>query len=209
MRSCLICDDHALVREALAATVAGRWPDAAIDQAADFPSAWIRMAGMPDLCLADLDMPGAAPLDGIDGLRATAPKTPILVVTGSYSDDTMLALLERGVAGFVPKTSTTAVIASAIDLVLAGGRYLPERLAQLTIGPGHAAPDPRPVAALLSARQIEVVRLIALGQSNKDIARSLVITPATVKTHVAQIIALTGALNRTDAAMRAGSLGLL
>lgn len=88
----------------------------------------------------------------IDGLRAAAPATPIVVFTGSFDDATMLALLDRGVAGFVPKSSTTAVLASAIDLVVAGGRYLPERLA----GPSKAPPL-RAAAQLLSRRQIEVV----------------------------------------------------
>jgi DNA-binding NarL/FixJ family response regulator len=207
VQSCLICDDHALVREALATIVAVKWPEATIATAVDFRAAWAQMARGPDLCLADLDMPGAAPLAGIDGLRAAAPATPILVFTGSFTDAMMLTLLGRGVAGFVPKTATTAVLASAIELVVAGGRYLPERLAQLTVAPlppaQWRAPPP------LSGRQVDVVRLIAQGQSNKDIARALDITPATVKTHVAQIIAAMGAANRTDAAMRARSLGLI
>lgn len=82
MRSCLIADDHALVREALAATVAARWPDAAVWQAGDFPTAWAAASTRaPQLCLADLDMPGASPLAGVDGLRAAAPDMKILVVT--------------------------------------------------------------------------------------------------------------------------------
>lgn len=207
MRSCLICDDHALVREALVTMVAAKWPDAAITAAADFRAAWVEIASGPDLCLADLDMPGATPIAGVAGLRAAAPTTPILIFTGSLDDTTMVALLHSGVAGFVPKTATTAVLAAAIALVVAGGRYLPERLATMPVVQQPMAP--RREGALLSARQTDVVRLMALGQSNKDIARALAITPATVKTHIAQIIAATGAANRTDAAMRARSWGLV
>jgi DNA-binding NarL/FixJ family response regulator len=207
VRSCLICDDHALVREALATTVAVKWPDAAITTAADFRSALVQIASGPDLCLADLDMPGATPIAGIAGLRAAAPATPVLVFTGSLDDATMVALLHSGVAGFVPKTATTAVLAAAIMLVAAGGRYLPERLAIIPVTP--LAVVSRRASALLSGRQTDVVRLMAQGQSNKDIARALGITPATVKTHVAQILAVTGAANRTDASMRAHSWGLV
>lgn len=207
MRSCLICDDHALMREALATMIGAKWPGSTITTVGDFCAAWTHIASGPDLCLADLDMPGAKPLEGIDGLRAAAPVTPILVFTGSFDDAMMLALLDRGVAGFVPKSSTTAVLASAIDLVVAGGRYLPERLVELTKTP--PLPLARRPVQLLSGRQIDVVRLMAQGQSNKDIARALEITPATVKTHVAQIIALTRAANRTDAAMQARALGLV
>ena len=207
MRRCLIADDHALVRAALAATVASNWPDAEIVEAVDFPSAWALAATCPDLCLADLDMPGAAPVDGVERLRAAAPDMPVLVVTGSYDDAMMLDLIARGVAGFAPKTLSAAIITAAIRLVLAGGRYLPPRLAEL-----HARndpPPPRAAASALSPRQREVVQLMAQGLSNKDIARVLHVAPATVKSHVAQVIALTGAVNRTDASMRAQRLGLV
>ena len=207
MQSCLIADDHALVREALAATVAARWPDAVIVHAGDFPTAWAAAARGPELCLADLDMPGASPIEGVAGLRAAAPDMKILVVTGSFDDAMMLDLLAHGVAGFAPKSLTADIIGAAIALVLAGGRYLPARLAELHLPPAPLTAAPRP--RLLTGRQLEVTRLMARGQTNKDIARSLGIAPATIKTHVAQVIALTGAANRTEAAMRAGELGLL
>lgn len=208
MRSCLIADDHPLVRDALAATVAARWPDAMLLQAGDFPAAWAAAAQAPDLCLADLDMPGASPLTGVAGLRAAAPGMKILVITGSYDDAMMLDLLARGVDGFASKSMPADVIAAAIALVMAGGRYLPPRLAEMHV---PAAPPPGAPVPLrgLSARQVEVVRLIAEGCSNKDIARLLGIAPATIKTHVAQLIGILGAANRTDAAMRARAMGLL
>lgn len=208
MRSCLICDDHAMVREALAATVGSRWPDATLLQAADFPESWALAASAPDLCLVDLAMPGATPLDGIDALRAAAPAMPIVVVTGLHDDAIMLALIDRGVSGFTPKTLTTAMVVAVIDLVLAGGRYLPARLAELS-GTARSHSTSTRAGRSLSERQLTVVRLMARGKSNKDIARELHLAPATIKAHVAQVIALTGAVNRTDAAMRAQALGLL
>lgn len=209
MRSCLICDDHALLREALAGLIAARWPAARIVQAANFPEAWELAGQGHDLCLVDLEMPGADPRTGIETLLAAAPNTRVVVVTGSYDDALLVDLLGRGVAGFAPKQLTGPVLLAAIELVLAGGRYLPARLAELQLSPPEAERSLRPAAVVFSARQMEVLSLLVMGRTNKDIARTLEVSPATVKTHVAQIIALTGAANRTEAAMRAKALGLI
>lgn len=203
-RHCLICDDHPLVAQALHAAVAARWPAMAIVLADDYPSALAAIGGV-DLALVDLDMPGATPRDGIAALRTAAPATPLIIVTGSGDDALLLDLLALGIAGFVPKTATLAIIAAAIELVLAGGRYLPPRLAEMA-----APPPPAPErAAALSPRQVEVVALLARGLSNKDIARSLGVAPATVKSHVTQVMNALGATNRTDAAIRARAAGIV
>ena len=211
MKTCLICDDHAMMREAMAGAVAIGWPDARVTQAADFPQAWASAAqAPPDLIISDLVMPGASPVEGVGRLQAAAPGTPILVVTGNEDDAVLLALFELGVAGFAPKTSKSAVIEAAIRLVLAGGRYLPPRMAELAAGrsaPGEAAPGlagPR-----LTDRQTDVLKLIATGQSNKEIARELDLSPATIKAHTAAAIAALGAVNRTDAVVKARGLGLI
>lgn len=205
MRSCLICDDHAMLREALAGVVAVKWPDADITQCADFPSAWRAAASRPELILSDLIMPGASPIAGIGQLRAIAPASPILVITGNDDDATLMALFELGVAGFAPKTSQSAVIEAAIRLILAGGRYLPPRVFDLAARPGGG----RAAATRLTARQIDVVKLIATGQSNKEIARGLDLSPATIKAHTAAAIAALGASNRTEAVLKARELGLI
>lgn len=209
MRSCLICDDHELVREALTAAVARRWPDATVSQAADFPEAWAMARTGPDLCLVDLVMPGAAPVEGVAGVLGAAPQTRLLVVTGSHDDGLLLELLGRGVHGFVPKTSPGEVILAAIELALAGGIYLPPRVAELAGAHSPAPPSPEPGARLVTDRQQQVLQLIARGLSNKEIARSLGVSPATVKTHVTNAIGSVGAANRTEAAMRARALGLI
>lgn len=203
MRRCLIADDHALVRAALVGAVAGRWPAVTTVEAADYPAAWAAAAGN-DLILADLQMPGAAGIGGIARLHALAPATPLVVITGVGDDRVLLDLLALGVAGFLGKNEGTAVILAAIELVLAGGRYLPPRVAELAAGPAAASSDaPSPV----SPRQREVLRLIAGGRSNKEIALALGVSPATIKTHVAGAIAAIGAQNRTDAAIRARERG--
>jgi len=215
MKTCLICDDHVLVREALAGTVRLGWPEAEITEVGDFPSAWAAAAKGFDLCIADLMMPGASPLRGIEALKQAAPAMPILIVTGTEDDVLLLDLLDMGVSGFAPKTASGAIVEAALRLIVAGGRYLPPRLAEIAatrIDTGRA-PATRDSAAMLADRltdrQMEVLRLVAQGRSNKEIARSLQLAPSTVKTHLAHIQACLGAANRTDASIKARDLNLL
>lgn len=210
MKSCLICDDHAMMREAMAGLIGVAWPDATIARAPDFPSAWEAINTLPEICICDLVMPGASPIDGIRGLRERAPHTPILVVTGSEEDELLLALFEMGIAGFVPKTARSAVIEAAITVVLAGERYIPARVLDLVGASGGAeVPKSNCAAAALSSRQIDVLKLVAEGQSNKEVARSLSISPSTVKAHIAAAIAVLGAANRTEAVMLARQIGAI
>ena len=211
MKACLICDDHAMMREALAGAVALGWPDAAVSQAADFPQAWTAAAASaPDLIISDLVMPGAGPVEGVRRLKAAAPGSPILVVTGNEEDEVLLALFELGIAGFAPKTSRSAIIEAAIRLVLAGGRYLPPRMVELAVERGGGGKAGGGVAApRLTERQTDVLARIALGRSNKEIARELDLSPATVKAHIAAGLAVLGAANRTEAVVRARELGLI
>lgn len=213
MKSCLICDDHVLVREALAGAVRLACPEAKITAVGDFPAAW-SAAPDHDLCIADLMMPGADPRTGIAGLQRAHPGMPILVVTGTEDDALMLDLLDLDIAGFASKTASSAIIEAALRLILAGGRYLPQRLAGIAasrIDTGVAEPirDPQAEGPRLTERQLTVLGLAARGHSNKEIAQSLALAPATIKTHLANIQSYLGARNRTDAARKARELGLL
>jgi DNA-binding NarL/FixJ family response regulator len=211
MKSCLICDDHAMMRDALAGAVALGWPQAEIAQAVDFPSAWAAAAERPDLIISDLVMPGAAPLEGVRRLKAAAPASPILVVTGNEEDALLLDLFELGIAGFAPKTSKSAVIEAAIRLILVGGRYAPPRIVELASrrSGAEAGQAPRVVTARLTDRQVDVLKLTAQGRSNKEIARDLDLSPATIKAHMAAAIAALGAANRTEAVVKAQGMGLI
>jgi two-component system, NarL family, nitrate/nitrite response regulator NarL len=200
----LIADDHAMMRSALAGAVAMAAPDASITMAGDFPSAWAAGPGH-DLILCDLLMPGAGPQQGISQLRAAAGEVPLLVVTGSQDDQTMLAILALGVAGFVPKAVSGPVLEAAIRLVMAGGQYLPPRLAALAL----RQPAPAVVELPLTPRQRDVLRAIADGRTTKEIALELGIAPATVKAHTATILDVLGASNRAQAAAIARAAGIL
>jgi len=191
-----------LMREALVGTVRLIWPHAQITEASTFPAAWEQAKLSPDYILVDLLMPGADPVEGVEGIMAAAPVARILVITGNQDDRIMIDLLKRGVAGFAPKTASGAIIEAALRLIAAGGVYLPPRLAELVAndeGWNRPAPVAAAIAEQLTRRQLDILRLIGLGKSNKEIGRSLGLAPSTVKSHVSQIFARLGAANRVEA----------
>jgi DNA-binding NarL/FixJ family response regulator len=212
MQSCLICDDHAMIREALAGVVRMSWPDANITLVSDFDAAFTAIERQPDLCLCDLSMPGAEPLEGIRRLQLISGSTTILVVTASEDDELLVSLLREGIAGFIPKTSRTALIEAAIRVTLAGGRYVPPRVLELASRRGEGETSDtvtRETGSHLTGRQIDVLRLVAKGRSNKEIARDLGLSPATVKAHIATILSVLDATNRTEAVIVAERRGLI
>lgn len=204
------------MRTALANLVAMIWPGASVATASRFDEAWAAAAAhQPGLILCDLGMPGAEPLEGIARLHQAAPGSPILVVTASDDDDLLLPLFDRGAAGFVAKSASSDVLEAAIRLVAAGSKYLPPQILHLlrvrgeTLDGGALDGPERAEAARLSGRQMEVLRLMARGDPNKEIARHLDLSPATVKTHVATVLSALGAANRTEAVIKAQAMGLV
>lgn len=179
----LICDDHPLMREALAGVLRDRWPNVALDEAGDYPSAWALAEAGPDFCVVDLGMPGAEPVVGLAGLRARAPAAVVVVLTGLTDEGLLDAVRACGVAGVHSKNTDTDVLIEAIRAAIPELQFVE--------------------AARLPPRQQEVLGLLAEGLTNKEIALRLRISPATVKIHVARLTSWLGAVNRTDAVARA------
>lgn len=179
----LICDDHPLMREALVAAVRDRWPDLTLEEACDYPSAWAKAKAGVDVCLVDLGMPGAGPVEGLAALRAAAPEAVLLVVTGLTDEALLRQVADCGVAAVLSKNAEAGVLIEAIGAALPGLQALE--------------------ATRLPARQQEVLQFLAQGLTNKEIALRLGISPATVKIHVARLTSWLGAVNRTDAVARA------
>lgn len=185
----LICDDHPLMREALEAAMRERWPDVSLATCGDFPSAWVAAEAGPDFCLIDLSMPGAEPLAGLAGVRARAPEAVILVVTGLEDEALFTEIQAVGVAGIHSKNAEPRQLMDAIRDAVPGLQALEIKR--------------------LPPRQAQVLELLSEGLTNKEIARRLDISPATVKIHVARLTAWLGAANRTDAVARANKARLI
>ncbi len=211
----LICDDHPIVASALGMTLETMF-DAQVHITLNCSQALdrIRTCGRFDLLMLDLHIPGEDARANLAAARAACPDTPIMVFSGSDDAHNLRLALEMDVAGFLPKSSSPEVVEAALRLVLAGGRYLPDAVRLLALGEPAAVPAPPANGsghghAALTARQRHVLQLLAQGSPNKQIARELGISPATVKAHVAQVLAVLGAGNRTEAVMVAHQRGLL
>ncbi len=207
MKSCLICDDHAILREAMTQTMRKGWPNIDVTEAADYPSAWRAATTSFDLCISDLLMPGSDPVEGIAQLRNLQPQMPIVILTGSTEDRLMLDLLALGVRGFVPKSSSGPVLKAAIDLVIAGGKYLPPGI--LALAQGQPKESETPPTIQLTKQQKLVLLELKAGQTNKEIAIVLGVAPSTVKFHVDELLRKLDARNRSEALYKARLFGLV
>jgi DNA-binding NarL/FixJ family response regulator len=203
----LICDDHPLFREGLELVLSRLDANARLSSVADAEAALARVAADPDLdlVLLDIALPGLSGLDALERLRRSHPAVPVVILSASESPDDARAALERGASGFIPKSSRGAVLLGAVRLVLDGGVYVPPLLLDAKPAPLRARDDAR---RALTPRQLAVLRLIARGLTNAEIAHALGISGATVKNHLERIYTALDASNRTEAAMRMRELGL-
>ena len=204
----LIADDHQLFREGLFFVLqsleAGRW---GILEAGDFPQAIETARRDPDirLALTDLGMPGMGWEDGLRGLKAAlGADVPVVILSASDDQHQVRQAVALGAAGFIPKSSSSRVMLSALQLVMAGGVYLPTAMLEAPVG-GPAANDG---PSLLTPRQRDVLTLLGQGKSNKEIARVLKLAEGTVKLHVTAILKALNVNNRTRAVVAASQLGL-
>ncbi len=203
----LLADDHEMVRLAMRHALAPLATDIEWLEAGSAADVEHHLDNDPDLALLDLHMPGSDGAGWIGRLRARYPALPVIVVSAEESAPLVRSLIASGVAGFIPKSDTAAVILQAVRLVLAGGTYAPLRLLG---GDGRAQADSRhaPVPgggehAGLTQRQKDVLELLARGLPNKLIARELGLSEGTVKVHLLTIFRVLGVRNRTEAVVEA------
>ncbi|HET6803569.1 MAG TPA: response regulator transcription factor [Casimicrobiaceae bacterium] len=197
-----IADDHPLMRAALVSALARIGDDVQFMEAANQAAALalVEKPPGPDLMLMDLHMPGADGIEGVRAVRERAPHVPLAIVSADEDVAAIRAMLALGVSGFIPKTDSPAVIEGAVRLILAGGVYVPPRLVN---GDGFAVPSSAAPSSGLTARQMDVVRLLARGLSNKAIARELGVSEGTVKVHLLAIFRALDVRNRTRAVLAA------
>ena len=205
MISVLIVEDHPIVREGVT-SVLKREGDIDVVGAADSIGEGLRLAAAlhPDVILLDLKLPDA---DARDGVASFARENRGIVVFTAYdTDDDVFRAIRGGARGYLLKGSPAAEIAQAIRQVHAGESYLSPRIAAKLVE-GVTRPSRR--TGLLSARERGVLRLVAAGLSNRQIADTLEISERTVKFHVTAIFNKLGADNRAQAVAIAAERGLL
>jgi DNA-binding NarL/FixJ family response regulator len=208
----IIADDHELARAGLRSMLAGARSFELVGEASNGRDALARCQELqPDLALLDVRMPELDGLAATHAIKQICPKTCVLIVTTHESQDYLLAALKAGAAGYVLKDITRHQLLTAIRRVLRGESILDEQLAARTLQHlvGAAAPYDGPQPERLTAREHEVLGLLAQGLTNRAIAGRLSISIGTVKIHVEHIIAKLGVSDRTQAAVRAVERGLL
>ncbi len=208
----LIADDHALFRDGLRLQLESHDPSMQVLEAADFDAVFeqVRETDPPNLILIDLAMPGMDWRQALPLLRKRCPDAAVVIVSASDAREDILAALNSGAAGYIPKSSPGKVMLRALELVLSGGIYVPPEVLSWVGRTGKpAAASEITVAHSLTPRQNEVLSLMAEGQSNKKIARALDLSEGTVKLHVAAVLKALGADNRTQAVLVAVRTGVL
>lgn len=213
----LMVDDHNLFREGMR-YVLQQMPDVCgILEASNFPEGLKIAEQHPelDLALMDLNMPGSEGAISIKYFHQRFPQIPIVVVSGEEDRSKMEKVMNYGAMGFVCKNSTVPVMLSALNLVLAGGVYVPPQILQM-----HGVlPPPQPEIVDkrsintnefgLTLRQMQVLTHLAQGMSNKRIAYAINLAEGTVKIHVAAIYQILRVNSRVEAVRVAEQLGLI
>ena len=217
----LLVDDHNLFRRGLRALLSQDERFEVVCEAGDIGEALrcLAQAPRPDVILLDNHLPGVRGVDAIPALKDAAPGTRILMLTVSENENDLAAALRAGADGYLLKTVESDHLGDTIVKVLDGESVIsPEMLTKLVsvfrARPAESAPTPQEPASgpspdLLSPREREILLLIARGDSNKLIARSLDIAETTVKIHVQHILRKLGLSSRVQAAVYATAHGLV
>ena len=212
----LVVDDHTLFRRGLVALLASDATLEVVGEAGDAAEAVRRAQALqPDVVLLDNHLPGATGIQSLAELKAAAPAARVVLLTVSEDDQDLQAALRGGAHGYLLKTIDGEALGAAIHRVMRGEPVVSPELvgklyaalqapAKIPVAP-HAPATPG--SPQLSAREHEVLRHIALGASNKEIARALDIAETTVKIHVQHILRKLGVSSRLQAALAAGARG--
>jgi NarL family two-component system response regulator LiaR len=207
----LLIDDHRVVREGVRAFLATQ-PDLLVVGEADGGEAGVRLAAqlVPDVALVDLMMPGMDGVETTRQIKRASPRTQVVVLTSYHSDEHIFPVLRAGALSYVLKDVGVDALADAIRKAVGGEAVLHPRVAARVIhelqGNSHHPPN---AFAELSERELGVLRLVAQGLSNADIAGRLVLSEKTVKGHVSNILSKLHVADRTQAAVYAWREGVV
>ncbi len=213
----LVVDDHFLIRDALRGWLKKLSNDATILEAANGHQAIRLVSEHTELqfVLLELDLPDRDGFTVLGELRERHPAVSVVVLSARQDPESVARALNLGALGFIPKSERQEVLLSALELVFAGGTYIPN---QLLVGEVHSSPKPnaffaggmrsrKPADFGLTDRQLAVLELMMKGKSNKAICRELKRAEPTVKNHVTAILKALKVMNRTEAVITVSSLG--
>lgn len=204
----LLADDHVLFREGMKLILRKFDQDIDLIEADSYEEAARVAETTPslDLVLLDLKMPGVNGMDGLVDIRKRVGDTPVVIISGAYSDPDIAKAFEAGAAGFIPKTLGSRAMYSAINLVLSGERYVPSLA---FIKDGTESPASPPEAALpsdnddpfsnLTPRERDVLGLLVQGMSNRQIADKLELQEVSIRARLTGIFRKLGVTSRTQA----------
>jgi DNA-binding NarL/FixJ family response regulator len=206
----LIADDHPVVRDGLVAMLETQ-PDFKIVAATGNGQEAVARAleARPDILLLDLEMPGMDGVEVLEQVSSRLPEARTIIFTAFDTDERILKALKMGAQGYLLKGSPRQELFSAIRTVYQGGSLLQPLVASKVLAYIRSSQAESGVKnEELTGREKEVMKLVALGMPNKEIARTLGITERTVKFHVSVILRKLNATNRTEAVKKAADLGI-
>lgn len=212
----LIADDHDLVREGLKLTLDKLPEPTSFMEARSADEVRQTLRDSPDinLVILDLNMPGSHGLGLLTDICNEYPDLSVVVLSATEEPRIMQRAIDRGAAGFIPKSAANCVLVSALKLVLSGGIYIPSAMLDghhTAIGTARGAQLARHATGPsgLTDRQQDVLLLLASGHSNKAIAKQLGLSEHTIKIHITAILRTLGVSNRTEAAIACREQGLI
>lgn len=205
----LLVDDHALFRAGMRHVLLELDSETKLFEARSCEDALRVIARAPqfDLALLDLCLPGVDGMTGLRYLQKHLAQTPIVILSASEKSTLIFEAIDIGAKGYVPKSSTPEIMINALNLVLSGGVYLP--IVMLDAANSTTAPSISSDTLKLTARQLEVLILLAKGNSNKEISNILQLSEGTVRIHVTAILKALRVKNRSEAGYKAMQLGLV
>lgn len=206
----LVVEDHAVVREGLCSLLTARYGVQVIGEAADGIEAVEKARALqPDVILMDLVMPRMTGLEAILQIREEDPDARILVLTSSAEEAKVSAVIKAGAMGYLLKDSSADDLALAIQNVHRGNVSLPQELIQKMMSGLWGDSDDAPPKEELTRRELDVLKCVAQGMSNAEIAEALTVSLPTVHSHVHNLLGKLNMTSRTQAALYAVEIGLV
>jgi DNA-binding NarL/FixJ family response regulator len=208
----VLCDDHDMFRTALRHLVEENGPVRVVGEAATGEGALALVREQaPDVVVMDIEMPGLGGVEATRQIVEESPHTSVVVLTASDDADDVVSAIVAGACGYLLKNAAIDDLVAGIRAAATGDSLISPAIAGglLAHVRQHARPAEPPAATQLSARELDVLRLVAEGRDNADIARELFISPKTVKNHISNILMKLQMQNRIQAAVYAVRKGIV